>query len=321
MPLKIDDLGLKELPKLPEAVPVFELSAPTFAERRAGIGVLQEHLRLGDLRSAEVDHGTVLAGERGDIHYFHASGAVWARDATAAREHRNELRKWEGVEVGKTGGQRVRLNRNAAGQLLAQARELLEATGLIGREALSGESVTLDQVARLDAKGKEIAFGAGQATVKLSYAVEGLAVAGAGAKSLVFADPGGSQARITGAFHAWRNLRGARTVKLPPVEQALGVGLLSDPELELYRKAGHTIRVIRLDFAYLALPAFMRQSHLFPAFQVEGAVSRGKRGAGFNFARYHHAAPPKAYAAADLYGPYLSANPDGIAPRSRQQRG
>jgi hypothetical protein len=223
--------------------------------------------------------------------------------------------------VGKTGGQRVRLNRNAAGQLIGQARELLEATGLIGREALSGESVALDQVARLDAKGKEIAFGAGQATVRLSYAVEGLPVAGAGGKSLVFADPGGSQARITGAFHAWRNLRGARTVKLPPVEQALAVGLLSDPELELYGKAGHTIRVTRLDLAYLALPAFLRQSHLFPAFQVEGTVSKGKRGAGFNFARYHHAAPPKAYAAADLYGPYLSANPDGIAPRSRQQRG
>jgi hypothetical protein len=182
--------------------------------------------------------------------------------------------------------------------------------------------VTLDQVAKLDAKGKEVAFGAGQATVKLSYAVESFAVAGAGAKSLVFADPGSSgQARLTGAFHSWRTLGTARAVKVPPIEQALGVGLLTDPELDLYRKAGHRIRVRRIDFVYLALPAFMRQSHLFPVFQVEGSVSEGKRGVGFNFARYHHAVPPKAYAAADLYGPYLSANPDGIAPRSRQQRG
>jgi hypothetical protein len=321
MALTIDDLGGAQLPKLPDAVPVFELSAPPLASRRAGLARLAETLKLGDLRAAEVDHGVVMASERGEIEYFSASGGVWARDASAASEFKNELRKWEGVQERKRGDMRVTLNAAASQRLLAQARELLDATGLIGREAIADQTVALEQVARLNEKGQEVAFGAGQATVKITYAVEGLAVHGPGAKSLVFADPGtASGARITGAFHVWRALGSARTVKVGSIEQALGVGVLVDPELELYKRAGHKIRVRRLDFGYLALPAFMRQSHLFPAFRVEGEVSKGKRGDGFRFGRYQHAVPPKAYAAADLYGQYLSVNPDGVAPVARQAR-
>ena len=57
-----------------------------------------------------------------------------------------------------------------------------------------------------------------------------------------------------------------------------------------------------------------------PVLQIEGSVSKGERGGGFDFARYHHAVAPKAYAAADLYAPYLTANPDGIAAAGRQQK-
>lgn len=49
-------------------------------------------------------------------------------------------------------------------------------------------------------------------------------------------------------------------------------------------------------------------------------MSKGERGGGFDFARYHNAVAPKAYAAADLYAPYLTANPDGIAAAGRQQK-
>lgn len=315
MALTIDDLGKIRLPKLPDAVPVFELAAPSLASRRAGLARLADVLGLGDLRAVELDHGVVMAGKRGEIEFFGASGGVWARDATAADEHKDELRKWEGQQETKRGAQRVTLSAAASRRLIGEAREVLEATGLIGREAVAGQAVELDQVAQLDEKGKERSFGAGQATVKLSYAVEGLPVHGPGAKSLAFADPGrGGSARFTGAFHCWRTLGSAQTVKLPSVEAALKAGLLVDPELELYKKAGHSIRITRLELGYLALPAFLRQSHLFPAFQVEGEVSKGKRGDGFRFGRYHHALPPKAYAAADLYGPYLAGNPDGIGP-------
>jgi hypothetical protein len=58
----------------------------------------------------------------------------------------------------------------------------------------------------------------------------------------------------------------------------------------------------------------MRQSHLSPAFQIEGKVSEGRRGIAFGFARFHHVAPPTAYAAAGLTEPYLTVNPGGITP-------
>ena len=314
MPLKLNDLEFKaKPPRVPASMPVYELGAPSLDERREGLTRLGRQLKLGDLRSVIVEHGTIMASPRGEIEYFHASGSVWARDATAPNSGKNELRKWPDVKDSQRGGNRVTLGPEASRRLVAQSRELLDATGLIGREVAS-ESVQLDQVARLDARGKEVAHGAGQATVKFGYAVEGVPVRGAGAKTMVFHEP----TRMAGAFHAWRPLGRATQVRLESTEAALSVGLLTDPELELYHRAGHKIQITRLDLAYLALPAFMRQTHLFPAFQIEGSVSRGKKGEAFLFGRFHHAASPRAYAAADVFGPYLSVNPDGIAPTSAQ---
>lgn len=315
MSIKLNSLEIKaRLPVLPASLPVFALAAPSFEERRAPIARLAEHLKLGTLRQVDLDHASVLAGSHGDITCFHASGAVWARDATASKGAANEFRKWEGqTDSTATDGQRVVLNRDAARKLLAQARELLQPLGLLGKEVAS-EAVQLDQVAQLDEKGKELAHGAGQATIKFQYAVGGVPVRGAGAKTLAFAEPDAAQARIAGVFHAWRMPGKGTEIKLPVLEEALGAGLLTDPELDRYSAAGHKILVTRLEFVYLALPAFVRQSHLFPAFQIEGVVSEGKLGISFHFARFHHAVPPKVYAAARLYGPYLSTNPDGIKP-------
>jgi hypothetical protein len=225
----------------------------------------------------------------------------------------NEFRKWEGQVDSTTAGQRVALSADAAKKLIGQTRELLQPLGLLGSEVVS-EAVQLDQVAQLDAKGNEVAYGAGQATIKFRYALRGVNVRGAGAKTLAFAEPVSGQPRYSGIFHAWRNIGKEGAVKLSSLEEALAAGVLTDPELDQYRADGHRIAITRLELVYLALPAFMRQSHLFPVLQVEGTVSEGARGISFHFARYHHAAPPRAYAAADLYGPYLTVNPDGISP-------
>lgn len=321
MSVKLNSLEFQaKLPALPPTLRVFALAAPSFDERRGAIARLGEHLELGALRSVDIDQGTVLASARGDIMYFQASGALWARDAAATKGAADEFRKWEGLtETQRSDGHRVALNADMSARLVAQARELLEPLGLIGRECAS-EAVQLEQVAQLDAKGKERAHGAGQATVKFQYALGDVPVRGAGAKTLAFAEPGHGRARFAGVFHAWRTPGQSTTLKLPSVEEALGVGLLTDPQLDRYSAAGHKIRITRLDFVYLALPAFMRQSHLFPAFQIEGTVAEGKLGISFDFARFHHAAPPRAYAAANLYGAYLTTNPDGIAPLEARRK-
>lgn len=312
MALKFDRLEMAtKLPDMPRSLPVFELEAQPLARRRGAIDRLGELLQLGRLRSAELEHGIVMASERGEITHFHASGAMLARDATAAAKRDNEWRHWDGQTESTVDGHRVALNADASRKLLGQARQLLEPLELLGKQVAS-ETVQLDQVAELDAKGKEIRHGAGAATIKFLYAVDGVAVRGAGAKTLVFAEPEHGAERPAGLFHAWRDVGKPVSVKLDAIEQALAVGLLSDPELDKYGRSGHSIRINRLELVYLALPAFIRQSHLFPVFQVEGTVGEGKRGSGFEFGRFHHAVAAKVYAGADLYSPFLSANPDGI---------
>lgn len=326
MSIRLNNLEIKsKLPELPKTVPVFALEVPSFEQRRAPIARLAERMKLGNLRPVELDHGIVMASEFGDITHFHASGAVWARDAMATKGLTDEMRKWDGLAAQTAAaataeGRRVAFNPEATKRLLAQTRELLEPLGLLGKE-VAFESIQLDQVTQLDAKGKEIAHGAGQATVKFDYAVKGIPVRGAGAKTQAFVEPGDGSPRFAGIFHAWRGLGRDQAIKLPTsVEEALGVAFLTDPELDRYAAAGHKIRITKLELVYLALPAFTRQTHLFPAFQIEGDVSEGKLGIAFRFGRYHHAASPKAYAAADLYGSYLTTNPDGIAPLDKTRQ-
>jgi hypothetical protein len=320
MAMKLTDLEIKtKLPTIPKSMPIFSLAAPSFEDRKAAIGRLAEVMKLGTLRTVELEHARILSSERGDIHYFHASGAIWARDATATEGTTDEMRNWDGLIDTKTDGQRMLLNPEASRRLIAQADEMLRPVGLLGKD-VGSQTVQLDQVAHLDAKGKEIAYGAGQATIKFQYAIDAISVRGAGAKTLVFAEPGrmtpgtaGSPARISGVFHAWRPIGDKTALAMSTLEEALGVGLLADPELEDFKMGGHRIQITRLELVYLALPAFMRQAYLFPAFQIEGVVSEGQKGISFHFGRFHHAAPPRAYAAVNAHGPSLMMNPDGIS--------
>ena len=175
MALKMTDIAFTaKLPDVPATMPVFALATASLADRQAAIKRLGDYLKLDALRSVDLDHATVMASARGDVHYFHASGAVMARDATADRDQPNEMRKWDGTERTRDGT--IMLNADAARRLLAGARELLEPIGLLGRQ-VSATTVQLEQVAQLDEKGNQIAQGVGQATAKFTYAVGGRACA------------------------------------------------------------------------------------------------------------------------------------------------
>ena len=56
----------------------------------------------------------------------------------------------------------------------------------------------------------------------------------------------------------------------------------------------------------MALPATVRQTYLFPAFEVEGrAFHPGRKGDEFFFGRQHHAASPEQYQKAGVFADYL----------------
>ena len=292
-PPSLDDLSLEvRLPEIPTSMALFELSSTSLGERQGALNVIAKLLGLGELRRVELPHGVVFASERGEVEYFHASGALWARDAGL-----QEQKDRDGLRFG--------LDRRAATRLARQARDLLSEAGLLSDQILPA-TVELDQFAQLDEKGNELRRGAGPATVKFAYAVQGVPVLGPGAKSQVFAEPDRAGTRITGAFHVWREIGQARELALPPIEEALELGLLRDPELVKYHELGHRIQITRLDFGYYAMPAFDHQGFLFPAFQVEGTVSDPKGESEFLFGRFHHVASPAHYEKAGARASYLN---------------
>jgi hypothetical protein len=307
MALTIDDLDLRiDLPEIPDSVAVPILEPVSLDERRRAIDAFSARLSLRRLEMAQLTDSIVFASERGEIEYFPASGAIWARDATAELEHENELRKWAGLERVESGGNEIlRPDRETAAMLIRTASEMLDEAGLIEEEQGSPR-ITLDQVAELDERGKVIRSGAGSATITYDYTMGGLPVFGAGAKTQIFADPGRRGPQITGGFHSWRKAVDSHDVVIGGIKAALSAGVLRDPELVLYHEKGGRIEVTHLEFGYLALPAMVQQRSLMPSFQIEGRVHvRDSKMEYFEFARYQHAASTDEYAAVGLFDYHL----------------
>jgi hypothetical protein len=309
MVLKLNDLIIKaRLPDIPKSLSLIELRTSSLNERRWSIECLGRRLELGNLKVADVPHGLVFGSKRGEVEFFRASGSVWACNTAMEEKFENEERRWKGLrETGRGAKRSFALDRDVSADLSKTAIDVLKEAGLF-REEATRPLVQLDQWAHLDSKGKEIKRGAGAATVKFGYQLEGLAVIGPGAKSLVFGEPVDGTPRISGVFHAWREVVGSRKLQLSSVEAALRIGLLQDSELIAHRRKKHRIAITRLVFGYMGLPAFMQQSYLFPAFEVEGFVENpDDRKRSYAFGKYYHAATAKQYAKADAAAHYLTA--------------
>jgi hypothetical protein len=297
-----------KLPELPRSLDVIETAAPSLKARQRALDLMIETLRLGKCRTVDLPHGTALVSRRGEVEFFQASGAVWSRDAEAEQKHDSELRQWPKlVEEEGRGAVRFVLPDEQAQDLLGHAKKLIGAAEL-AHDAMDSGHVVLDQVAQLADNGEIMQSGAGAATVVHGFAIAGLPVFGAGAKSTIAFEPLDGEPRVTGSLHVWRTPGKGRQISMPAVEEALSVGLLDDPELVHYAEHGGKISVTRIALGYMALPAMVNQRYLFPVFDVQGQVTLPEDKLGhFLFARYHHAAPAKSYMEADLYAPYLAA--------------
>jgi hypothetical protein len=305
----MDDLDLKvDLPELPQSMRLVETESPTLDQRWRAIELFSKTLDLGDLQPVDLPNSIAYAGKRGEVEFFPASGALWARDAEAEEASDNELRDWpdlEEVEKDDDDDVIIVLSPSAADALVSQAQELFSAADLIS-EYMKPRGVALEQVIHLSEKGDIIARGAGVATVIFDYELDGFPVFGAGAKSQTFVEPSREGSRTIGAFHCWRTTVADRMIKLQPVEEALAVGVLQDLELNLYFKRDGRIEIKKLDFGYMALPAMVRQRYLFPVFQIEGRVyTPDRKQEYFEFARYHHAVPAKQYSEVGAFADYL----------------
>jgi hypothetical protein len=307
MPLTINDLKLNvDLPKLPQSMSLFETESPTLAHRGRAIEIFRETLNLGDSNPVELPDSIAFASKRGEVEFFRASGAIWARDADAETSSANELREWPDIEEVQQGNDvAVRLAPKAADTLVRQAQDLLRAAELLS-EYVGTNRVVLEQVSHLSERGKLITRGAGVVTVIFDYELDGFPVFGAGGKSQIFSEPSRTGSHTIGAFHCWRSIVSERKIQIQAVEDALAVGVLQDPELNLYHKRGGRIEINRLGFGYMALPAMVYQRYLFPVFQIEGQVfTPNDKQKYFEFARYHHAVSQEQYGEVGAFADYL----------------
>jgi hypothetical protein len=307
MSIKIEELDIAvSLPIVPRTLLLVETRSPSLDERQPTIDLLSRHFGLKDLRRADLPFGPVFGGPRGEVHFFEASGGLFVRDAAAAAAFKGEERPWEGLERRKIGDETIyELPAPRMERMAASALGLLREAKLVAEE-MGKPTVALDQWAQLDDKGKVIKAGAGTATIRFPYAIDGIPVAGAGAKTQLYAEPDAKDSPMTGVFHAWRPVAGRSKLELGSVEAALAAGLLSDPELALFRRRGQKVRITRLDLRYLALPAFTAQRHLFPVFQVEGETWTRDEFK-LRFGKFVPAASADQYAKSGAFAHYLHA--------------
>jgi hypothetical protein len=302
MSFTLSDIDFKaELPDIPDVIPVAVHASPCAKDRGGPARSLAAVLDLEIAGTVDVPHGFAVGGSRGQVEVFAASGAIRARNTERLGGYPDERRNWSDA---KQTDDDFQLGRRSTEHLTGSALEILEKVGL--RDDHASLDVVLGQWALLDEKGTELESGVGRATVRLSYAVEGLPLIGPGAKTNLHFDPdedggGGLLARF---FHVRRVVERTADIRTQSLEETFEplltqtwAGLEVDPSTA-------TLSVTSASFGLLALPAEVDQGFAAPALAVEGqlagAVAADGRELTVGFGRYLSLAHPKELAASGL---------------------
>ena len=246
----------------------------------------------------DTEFGRARASERGAVEVFAASGAIWSENIQHDQDGKDEFRDWPDLEKGRDrdGEPVLTLGREMAARATDLATELIEIGQFDMKHALQPE-VRLTQVAEANEKGETLRTGAAEATVVIGYELEGLAVIGAGAKTLVDIVPGRGDLIPTGAVNVWRTPRGVEKLRIGGREAALAAGLLEDPDLAIAVEKGGSITIQRMRLGLMAMPAAVHQGILFPALEYEARVDFEDEKQGHYFiGRVAPVASAKAYA-------------------------
>ena len=305
MPLTFKDIDFTvEVPDIPATTPVIAHTAPCTRDRDDTARAIAEVLQIDLKGTAQVPHGYAVGSDRGQVEVFSASGAVRARNAERLAAYPDERRTWGDVERGDDGT--FRLGDELARHLTGHGRELLHRVGL-GDEP-SGVDVSLGQWAQLNEDGKEVDSGTGRATVRLSYAAEGLALIGPGAKTNLHFDPSddGRGVALARMFHVHRGVAASGEVATQSLDEAFSGLLAQSWSRHGIREGEGRITITAATFGLLALPADVVQTFAAPALMVEGEISGVEVGKDetvtVRFGQYLPLAHPKALAEAGYGG-------------------
>ena len=298
MPISFRDIDFRvELPEIPSAMPAAVTEGQCGHERVEAMRTLAAVLEIDEPIEVTLPFGHALAGKAGQVEFFAASGAVRARNIPLLSRFEDERRDWPDVEKVETGeGVSYRLGERTSGRLLEEARDLLGRSGLAD-DGVADVDVFLGRWALLDERGRERESGPGRATVRMSYAVEGTPLIGAGAKTNLHYDPVDGRPTLARMFHVHRRVVDVREVRTGDTEKAFSA-FLADPFLEQQSKKGGRIAVTAVHAGLLALPADTPQRVAYPALAIEGTVEglkdERKGDNELRFGRYVPAASPEA---------------------------
>ena len=308
MPLTFRDIDFKvELPDIPATAPMISHTPPCARDRDDTTRAIAEVLHIDLKGIAQVPHGYAVGSDRGQVEVFSASGAVRARNAERLAAYPDERRKWS--EIHRDDDGTFRLGDALTRHLIGHAQELLHRVGL-GDEP-SGIDVSLGQWAQLNDDGAEVDSGTGRATVRLSYAAEGLALIGPGAKTNLHFDPSddGRSVALARMFHVHRGVAARGEVATQSLDEVFSGLLAQSWSSHGIREGEGQITITAATFGLLALPADVVQTFAAPALMVEGEISGVEVGkdeaVSIRFGQYLPLAHPRALAEAGCGGGQL----------------
>lgn len=320
MSLSFRDIDFQAgIPDIEASMPLALTDTPCGRDRMEQVRALGRLLNFDDALEVETPFGFALAGKRGQVECFTASGAVRARNVELLTRFDDERREWPDVrKVESREGTTFVLSEEAEGALIRQAEETVRRVGLLG-DGIAGIGVSVGQWAELDEKGGERASGPGRATVQASYAVDGVPFIGPGAKTNLHYDPVDGRPELARMFHVFRPVADVRSVEIGDADQAFEA-FLADPFLQAQVRRGGKVVVTGVQVGLLALPADTPQRAAYPAIAVEGSIVglKDERTGDYElrFGRYAPAASPDALRRAGV----AVATP-GAARRTPNRRG
>jgi hypothetical protein len=295
-----------DLPDIPALAPVVAHPMPCLGDRRKTLQALAEAMGFDARGAAHVPHGYAVGSDAGQVELFAASGAVRARNAKQLSAFDDERRPWR--EVARTDDD-YQLGDASAKRLIGQARQLLAQVGLeleaAGIDVVHGQWALLDEES-----GEELESGPGRATVRLSYAAEGMPLIGPGAKTNLHYDPDGDGTTgvLARMFHVHRGSSTVGEVRTLSLEAAFA-GLLERTWSGRVLGEDAHLTVTAATVGLLALPADVVQSFAAPALAVEGEVSGVPVGDGrttsVRYGEYRPLGGPRTLAEAGFGGGHL----------------
>ena len=315
MSLKLTEIEISaKLPKINRSMPVYKVKRVSLDERQQAIKQFQEILHIGKVLPVDMQDSLHLANKAGEIQYYRSSGALWVHSFVADDKYPDERRPWKVEQIKDDEdpeNSKLVLSKEEQKKLAERTEELFEKTKLLSKQAyFSG--VELDQVTRLDEKGKEVERFSGEANVRFLYKLDDIPVEGGGAKSYAFYNPGESEHELTGIYHCWRETVDARTIQMVTIEEILERAISQDRELVFHHKKRSLIQLNQVELVYFTMPPYKYQDYAFPSIHIIGSVipeDKELRKRGFEFARFYNAAAPESYAKAELYADYLLSRP------------